>query len=172
MHGVTLVELMVTLAVAAILVGLGAPSFLRLLTRQAVIDRAEALQDAVRVGRTEAMKRGGPVVLCRTAAAGTARCAGSGGNWQTWLLFADTDRSGDFDSRSTLLREQAVASNRLAVTSPAVRIRFESTGIARSDTGATVFEVGAADGAAALQRRVCVNPRGEVVVIAGDATCP
>ena len=24
----------------------------------------------------------------------------------------------------------------------------------------------------ALQRRVCVNPRGEVVVVAGGATCP
>ena len=171
MGGFTLVEVMVTAAVAAILVCLGTPSFMGLMTRHAAIDRAEALQDAVRVGRTEAMKRGGPVILCRTAAADTARCAGGGGSWQTWLLFADANRSGDFDNGDAVVRQQAAASNRLAVTSAAASIRFESTGIAHSDAGVTVFELGPAGGATALQR-VCVNPRAEVVVIAGDATCP
>ena len=180
MAGLTLIELMITLAVAAIVVALGAPSFLRTLARHAIAAQAEELQDAVRVGRNEAMKRSGPVVLCRTDALNTSRCASSGGSWQTWLLFADVDRNGAFNAGDGLVRQHVEVSNRMNVTSDVASIRFESTGIAHSDNGAPVVFVFAPAGAAAdssgsnlaLQRQVCVNPRGEVVVIAGGATCP
>ena len=180
MAGVTLIELMVTLAVAGIVVALGAPSFLRMLARHAIEAQAAELQDAVRLGRNEAIKRGGPVVLCRTEAPATGRCAGSGGSWQTWLLFADVDRNGTFSAGDALVRQHLEASNRMNVTSAAGSVRFESTGIAHADDGAAVDFVfdpksSSSDPAAsdlALRRQVCVNPRGEVVVIAGGATCP
>jgi type IV fimbrial biogenesis protein FimT len=180
MAGLTLIELMITLAVAAIVVALGAPSFLRTLARHAIASQAEELQDAVRVGRNEAMKRSGPVVLCRTDALNTSHCAGSGGNWQTWLLFADVDRDGAFSAGDALVRQHTDVSNRMNVTSSAASIRFESTGIAHSDNGAAVVFLLGPKGSSsestgsdlALQRQVCVNPRGEVVVIVGGATCP
>ena len=179
-RGVTLIELMVTLAVAGIVVALGAPSFLRTLARHAIAAQAEELQDAVRVGRNEAMKRSGPVVLCRTDATNPGQCAGSGGSWQTWLLFADVARSGAFAAGDALVRQHVDASSRMTVTSAAASIRFESTGIAHSDAGAPSSSCSSPAGASsdsggsdrALQRQVCVNPRGEVAVIAGDATCP
>ena len=49
--GFTLVELMVTVAVAALIIALGAPSFLRAIARHAIQAQAEELQDAVRIGR-------------------------------------------------------------------------------------------------------------------------
>ena len=171
-RGVTLIELLVTLAVAAIVVALGAPSFMRVLARHAIATQAEELQDAVRMGRTEAMRRSGPAVLCRTEATDTGHCAGSGGNWQTWLLFADTDRNGVFNAGDSLLREHLEASRRMTVTSDAASIRFEATGIAHSDAGNTTIVLSPNDGDRVMQRRVCVNTRGEVVVIAGDAACP
>ena len=180
MAGLTLIELMITLAVAAIVVALGAPSFLRTLARHAIASQAEELQDAVRIARNEAMKRSGPVILCRTEALDTSQCAGSGGNWQTWLLFADVDRNGAFNAGDALVRQHVEVSNRINITSSAASIRFESTGIAHSDNGVAVVFVLGPKGASsestgsdlALQRQVCVNPRGEVVVIAGGATCP
>jgi type IV fimbrial biogenesis protein FimT len=171
----TLIELMVTLAIAGVVVALGTPSFLRTLARHAIADQAAALQDAVRIGRNEAMKRGGPVVLCRTEAADTRRCAASGGSWQTWLLFADVARNGAFAAGDAVLREHVDVSSRMTVAAGAASVRFESTGIAHSDDGAVVFMLGAASpgsGDDALARRVCVNPRGEVAVVAGGATCP
>ena len=177
--GVTLIELMVTLAVVGIVVALGAPSFLRTLARHAIAAQAEELQDAVRVGRNEAMKRSAPVVLCRTDVSNSSRCAGSGGSWQTWLLFADVDRDGSFSAGDALVRQHVDASSRMTVASAAASIRFEATGIAHSDAGAVTFLLGPAGESSepggsdrALQRQVCVNPRGEVAVIAGDATCP
>ena len=178
-RGFTLIELLVTLAVAGIVVALGAPSFLRTLARHAIAAQAEELQDAVRVGRNEAMKRSAPVVLCRTEATNNSQCAGNGGNWQTWLLFADVDRNGTFNAGDALVRQHLDASGRMTVTSPAASIRFEATGIAHSDNGAVTFMLSPAGASSdpggsdrALQRQVCVNPRGEVAVIAGDATCP
>ena len=170
--GVTLIELLVTLAVAAIVVALGAPSFMRVLAHHAIAAQAEELQDAVRMGRTEAMRRSGPAVLCRTEAADAGHCAGSGGSWQTWLLFADTDRNGTFNAGDSLLREHLEASRRMTVSSDAASIRFEATGIAHSEAGNTTIVLSPNDGDRAQQRQVCVNTRGEVVVIAGDAACP
>ncbi|MCK9687838.1 GspH/FimT family pseudopilin [Scleromatobacter humisilvae] len=178
--GVTLIELMITLAVAGIAIAVGVPSFMRTLARHAIASQAEELQDAVRLGRNEAMKRSGPVVLCRTDAANASHCAGSGGSWQTWVLFTDLARSGAFVAGDAIVRQHVDVSGRMSVTSSAASIRFESTGIAHSDNGAPVVFVFAPAGAAAdssgsnlaLQRQVCVNPRGEVVVIAGGATCP
>ena len=179
LRGFSLVELMVTVAVASIIIGLGAPSFLRTLAGHAIKAQAEELQDAVRIGRNEAMKRNGPVVLCRTESTNTSHCAGSGGNWQTWLLFADLGRSGTFVGGDPILRQHLDVSGRMTVTSDAPSVRFEATGIAHSDTGSAVFMLGPRGAAAdtpqsdrALQRQVCVNPRGEVAVIGGAATCP
>ena len=171
--GFTLVELMVTIAVAAIVVALGVPSFLRTLARHTLISQAEELQDAVRMGRNEAMKRSGPVVLCRTEESNPSHCAGSGGNWQTWVLFTDVARSGAFAAGDAVLRQRQDASRRTTATSDAASIRFEATGIAHADTGSAVFVLGER-GATDLtqQRQVCVNPRGEVAIVVGDARCP
>lgn len=171
--GFTLVELMVTIAVAAVVVAVGVPSFLRTLARHTIASQAEELQDAVRIGRTEAMKRSGPVVLCRTEESNPSHCAGSGGSWQTWVLFTDVARSGSFAAGDTVLRQRQDASRRTVVTGDAASIRFEATGIAHATTGSAVFvlgERGASD--LAQQRQVCVNPRGEVVIVVGDARCP
>ena len=171
--GFTLIELMVTVAVAALVVGLGVPSILHTLARHAIDAQAEELQDAVRVGRSEAMKRSGPVVLCRTEENNPGHCAGSGGSWQTWVLFTDAARSGTFAAGDSMLRQHQDASKRTTVTADAASIRFEATGIAHADTGSAVFvlaERGAADHA--QRRQVCVNPRGEVAIVAGDSRCP
>ena len=178
-RGFSLVEMMVTVAVAGVIISLGAPSFLRALGGHAIKAQAEELQDAVRIGRSEAMKRNGPVVMCRTEPTNTGRCAGSGGDWQTWLLFADLGRSGTFVGGDPILRQHLDVSGRMTVTSDAPSVRFEATGIAHSDSGSAVFKLGPKGAAAdtpqtdrALQRQVCVNPRGEVVIIGGGATCP
>jgi type IV fimbrial biogenesis protein FimT len=177
--GFSLIELMVTVAVASIILTLGAPSFLRTLAGHAIKAQAEELQDAVRIGRSEAMKRNGPVVLCRTESTNPSHCAGSGGSWQTWLLFADLGGGGTFVGGDPILRQHPDVSARMNVTSDAPSVRFEATGIAHSDSGSAVFMLGPRGSASdtpqtdlALQRQVCVNPRGAVVVIGGGATCP
>lgn len=91
-QGFTLVELMITMAILAILVTLGAIGFRELVLN----NRREAfLSDfsgAVSLARSESIKRGRRVGLCMTTDAGGS-CDGGGtaGYHQGWAVFRDSD---------------------------------------------------------------------------------
>jgi type IV fimbrial biogenesis protein FimT len=63
--GFTLIELMVTLLVLAILASVGIPAFQRLVAENRVSSQANATQGALQFARSEALKRRGDVVMCQ-----------------------------------------------------------------------------------------------------------
>src|SRR5690606_17420453 len=65
-RGYTLLELLVALAVAAVALGLGLPSFERLRLDMQRTAAVNAFVGAVQLARSEAAKRARPVVLCKT----------------------------------------------------------------------------------------------------------
>jgi type IV fimbrial biogenesis protein FimT len=85
MRGFTLVELMVTIAVLAVLMALALPSFTPLMERWRVRSASEDLQATLYFARSEAIKRGGGVTV--VAGDGGASCAATG--WSCgWRVFA------------------------------------------------------------------------------------
>jgi type IV fimbrial biogenesis protein FimT len=68
-RGFTLIELMVTIAVLAILATVGIPGFVDLVQNNRVTTQANELVTALNVGRTEAVKRGRPVQVVVAQAA-------------------------------------------------------------------------------------------------------
>lgn len=91
-RGFTLVELAVTLAVAAILLAIATPSFAELLRRNRLAAANNELVTALQVARAEALRRGRPVAVC--ASADQRSCAGSK-DWATgWVVFEDNVVSG------------------------------------------------------------------------------
>jgi type IV fimbrial biogenesis protein FimT len=64
-RGFTLVELMVTIAILAILATIGLPSFQRLISDYRVSAQANGVQGLLQFARSEAVKRRQPVVVCR-----------------------------------------------------------------------------------------------------------
>lgn len=103
-RGFTLVELLVGLAVFAILLGLAVPSMRDMLVRQQVRSASDALTQAMRLARSEAMRSGQGVTLCRsddpTASAPTCASGGSSPfDWSTgWILFKDRDLDGTIET--------------------------------------------------------------------------
>ena len=103
-RGFTLVELLVSLAVFAILLGLAVPSMRDTLVRQQVRAASEALTQAMRLARSEAMRSGQGVTLCRSddPTAAAPACAAGGSkpyDWSTgWILFKDRDLDGTFET--------------------------------------------------------------------------
>lgn len=91
-RGFTLVELAVTLAVAAILLALATPSFAELLRRNRLAAANNELVTALQIARAEALRRGRPVSVC--ASSDERSCAGSK-DWATgWVVFEDNVTSG------------------------------------------------------------------------------
>lgn len=103
--GLTLVEILVTLAIVALLMTLAVPSFKPLLDRWRVRQAEGAVTDTIRLGRTEAIKRGGNVVLQKmpnnTDGCTTAPLAVDWGCG--WRLFVDSDASGNYTAGEEVL---------------------------------------------------------------------
>lgn len=66
--GFTLIELMMTVALAAIVLALAAPSLRDLVQNNRVTAHANALAGALALARSEAVRRGGPTSVCADAA--------------------------------------------------------------------------------------------------------
>ncbi|WP_308363766.1 MULTISPECIES: GspH/FimT family pseudopilin [unclassified Microbulbifer] len=83
--GFTLIELMVTIAVLAIVVTIAAPSFTTMIHNNQSVALGEELVTAINFARAEAVKRGDNVSICASSDGTTC-----GGNWtQGWIVVAD-----------------------------------------------------------------------------------
>lgn len=85
---------MVTLAVVAILLGVGAPAINRFVEGTRLTSATNNLISDLSLARTEAVKRGVRVGLCTSADETT--CTDSGTWGQGWLVFVDLDGDSDW----------------------------------------------------------------------------
>ncbi|HET9749537.1 MAG TPA: GspH/FimT family pseudopilin [Casimicrobiaceae bacterium] len=91
LSGFTLLELMVGLAITAILFAVGVPGLGGYLAEQRVHDRADALLRTLQVARSEAIKRGERVDVCPGPG---GSCAAVATPWEGgWRVVADATRS-------------------------------------------------------------------------------
>ena len=96
-RGFTLVELMVTIGVAAILVGLAVPSFQNLTRDSSMTATANDLLVSMQLARSEAIKRHLAVTVCHSPDPNAEPPACGVDGWQDgWLVFVDaTDANPD-----------------------------------------------------------------------------
>jgi type IV fimbrial biogenesis protein FimT len=99
--GFTLIELMITLAIAAILLGLAAPSFNDLIKDNRLTTQINALSASLNLARSESIKRSLTVTVCKST--GGTQC---GGEWSDgWIVFEDSDGTdGNVDANDTIIR--------------------------------------------------------------------
>ncbi len=109
--GFTLIEMMLTVLLLAVVFAIGIPGFQNSARNARMTSSVNELITAMQLARSEAVKRRGPVVLCVGVADGTPDegCDVSGSWADGWIVFADADNSGTLtDGDEVVLRRGAL----------------------------------------------------------------
>lgn len=141
-RGLTLLELIVTMAVAAILLAIGVPSYRYVTNANRVAGEVNTLLADMQYARAEAIKEGSDVVVCSSN--GGTSCSGAA-TWQTgWIVFSDTNRDGSWESGEQILRVESALPGGDTLH-PAVgttsAVQFSREGFAVGLPGGAIFEL-------------------------------
>jgi type IV fimbrial biogenesis protein FimT len=105
--GFNLLELMVTMTIAAVVLGVGIPSFSEFLANNRMASAANDLVSAIHVTRTEAVKRRATVTLCGSSNWAAANPACDLASGTGWIVFFDADGDASVDAGDTVLQAHA-----------------------------------------------------------------
>lgn len=87
-RGFTIIELMVTMFLAAILFGLAIPSFRSVIAGNRLVTQTNDMIGAMTLARSEAITRNGSMTFCRTDAVSDTTCGGGtvATTWGSWIV--------------------------------------------------------------------------------------
>ena len=133
-RGFTLIELMVTIAVAAVLMMIAAPSFIAFQRNAELTSTTNTLIAAINTARGEAMKRGAYAMVVPK----------DGSQWSSgWIVFVDKDLSMGFDaSKDDVVLEQPAPSGYITISGNGIAagaapyVLYNGSGYSRDKSGA------------------------------------
>ena len=142
--GFTVIELLITIAIAVILASTAIPSFRDFMFNNRAVSCINEFVAAANIARDEAVKRGAPVTVCSSSSpqANNPTCDG-GQQWESgWILFADYDRDANMDlgAGACLTEEDCLLHvwdgfDDMTLRANPTRITFDSTGASQGFQG-------------------------------------
>jgi type IV fimbrial biogenesis protein FimT len=173
-----MVELLVVLVMLALIMSLAGPSFARLSKAAAISSGVNEFMADMRFARSEGIRRGGGVVLCRSddPESPAAACAvGAQADWVSgWIVFHDRNGDGDRDGDEELLRVHArpAGVDSIAADGTPTAFRFAATGRLLAPGSFSSLRFGSGSLPADIRRLVCVAPGGRARIAGdGNASC-
>lgn len=171
--GLTLIEMMVTLAVAIVLVAVGIPAFRSITANNRAVAQSNSLVTALTLARGEAVKRGSPVTICRAVG---DDCDNGSSDWATsgWIVFDDADGSGTVADAERIRVWGAPSGNPTIVAkddsdNPVYALVFGPLGT-QVTAGIPTFTVTNPDCHGDQVREISVSPTGQVMT--SRSACP
>jgi type IV fimbrial biogenesis protein FimT len=166
--GFTLTEVMVVVAIVAILLSIGLPSYRYITNSYRMSAEMNSLLGDLMYARAEAIKEGTPVAICVSSDGLT--CSGAT-TWQNgWIVFPDPNGGGSADVPASILHVQAAFAgatpDAFVLSNPISSIIFNREGFAvgapnaAAVFGGTQFTLHDATSNGAWTRCLFINPQG------------
>ena len=173
--GFTLIELMVTIVVAAIILTVAIPSFKEIIDNNRLVTQVNAFTTSLAMTRSEAIQRAQQVTMCKSAN-GTS-CTTSG-NWeQGWIVFEDVNGDGSNSGDDTIRVFSGLPTGYTVRVSGNFSdwLAYSRTGMSTGSSGAgvaAIFRVCTADAVTTKSRAIDINTTGRARLVANAASCP
>ena len=103
--GFNLIEMLMTISIAAILTGIAIPSFRYITNSNRIASELNGLLGDLQLARAEAIKEGRTVTVCQSS--DSTNCTNNAASWQSgWIVFSDPANPGVWDAGETYIRKQ------------------------------------------------------------------
>lgn len=160
--GFTMVEMLMTIAIAAILTSLAIPSFRYITNSNRIASELNGLLGDLQLARAEAIKEGRTVTVCQST--DSTSCTNSTSWEKGWIVFSDPTNVGVYDVGETYIRKQKqfsgtdtfVASNNVSV------ITFNREGYAVGMPNGTLITLHDATNTDSWTRCLVINLSGQM----------
>ncbi len=176
-QGFTLIELMITIALLAVLLALATPSFVNFRRNSELVAISNNFVAALNAARTEGMKRNMYAMVVPT---------NNDNDWAAgWVVFVDINSDGKYDSGDLIVLRQEAPPSYIAITGDGSaaetksHVRYDGSGFSRplGSMGSATLSVSRSDASTDYSqiRRVKIAVTGRVKVCkpvsASDTNC-
>ena len=157
-RGFTLIELIVTIAIVAILATLAVPSFNSIALSSKLNSLASSFVSSAQLARSEAIKRNAQVTLCASSDGTT--CSGA---WKDgWVVLAG----------GTVIQTQSPFPKGFQLTGDVTSIVFRPTGVGATVSNLTLCRATPTVGDQQRTIQVSATGRPDVTKVKGASSCP
>lgn len=163
-----MIELMVVVAIMAVLAGLAAPSFRDIVEGYRVRQAIEEMTSTIYFARSEAIKRGGNVSVRRNCTGGAAD------EWDCgWIVFTDANDDGVLNGTDAILQTYPALSNMNVVSRANSSVFRVNRWGQPNSLGAASFAINPKPNGVSSRHAsaLCISSGGRLRVEKNTATC-
>jgi type IV fimbrial biogenesis protein FimT len=179
--GLTLIELMVVIAMVAIVLAIGIPEYQNFTRSNTLLAELHTLKGDIALARSEAATTGSNVVICPSTNPTSANPSCSGNNeWNTgWIILAASSANSCTAGTGTPFKiQEALASKNTVVFSPSgttattTSLCFNRNGLPATTTANGMFVFNTSDNNADDRLCLAINDTGHMNILAnGQSGC-